>query len=89
MTVRVTFRSEVYIDASSVAEAKEKFEAMELYSEKAKKEMNADFVEINSIEEKLIKPISLLCLEKLPRSLRLRNRSRECIIRNLIVQKWS
>ena len=53
MTVRVTFRfrSEVYIDASSVAEAKEKFEAMELYSEKAKKEMNADFVEINSIED--------------------------------------
>ena len=51
MTVRVTFRSEVYIDASSVAEAKEKFEAMELYSEKAKKEMSADYIEIDSIED--------------------------------------
>ena len=51
MTVRVTFRSEVYIDADSVADAKAKFEAMELYSEKAKNEMNADFVEINSIED--------------------------------------
>ena len=41
MTVRVTFRSEVYIDADSVADAKAKFEAMELYSEKAKKEIES------------------------------------------------
>ena len=49
--VRITFRSEVIIQAESIEEAKHKWEACELYSDQAKKDLCADFIEIDSIED--------------------------------------
>lgn len=49
-TIRITFRSEMYIDAESVQEAKQIWETTELYSKEAKK-LGAEFIEINSVED--------------------------------------
>lgn len=50
VNVRITFRSEVYIEADSLKEARQKWESCELFSDEAKK-LSADFIEIDSIED--------------------------------------
>ncbi len=49
-TYRITFRSEVFIEANSADEAEEKFGELSLFSDEAHKYC-AEFVETNSIEE--------------------------------------
>lgn len=47
---RITFRSEVFIEANSAREAEEKFGELPLFSEEASKR-GAEWVETNSVEE--------------------------------------
>lgn len=47
---RITFRSEIYIEAASKEEAEAKFETMDLYSQEGREHGEA-WVETNSIEE--------------------------------------
>lgn len=49
-TYRITFRSEVFIEANSADEAEEKFGGLSLFSDEASKYC-AEWVETNSIEE--------------------------------------
>ena len=49
---RITFRSEIYVYASSPEEAEAKFGELELYSEEAAGH-GADYVETNSVEEEV------------------------------------
>ena len=47
---RITFRSEMFIDANSPEEAEQKFGEIDLYSLEAEK-YGAQYVETNSVEE--------------------------------------
>ena len=50
MKVRITFRSEVFVSGRSMREVVQKFEDTPLFSEDARKELHADFVELVSVE---------------------------------------
>ena len=50
LSLRITFRSEIYIEAVSKEEAEEKFETMDIYSQEGLQNGEA-WVETNSIEE--------------------------------------
>jgi len=47
---RITFRGEVYIESESLQQAKEKWEDLTLFSDEAKENYSADFVELESVE---------------------------------------
>jgi hypothetical protein len=46
---RITFRSEIFIEANSKEEAEQKFEQIELFTEEARNN-GASFVETNSVD---------------------------------------
>lgn len=48
--VRITYRAEVYIEADTLAEARDEWENMDLFSNDAIKHY-ADFVELVSVED--------------------------------------
>ena len=50
MKVRITFRSEVYIEGDTLRDIKEKWESIPLYSQDAEK-ADADFIELISVED--------------------------------------
>lgn len=50
VNVRLTYRAEVYIEADTLAEARDKWESMDLFSNEAMKH-NASFVELVSVED--------------------------------------
>ena len=50
MEVRFTFRGEVYISGDTMEEIKEKWESFPLFSDVAVEEYNADFVELETVE---------------------------------------
>ena len=50
MEVRITFRSEVYIEGDNLRDIKEKWESLPLYSQDAEK-ADADFIELISVED--------------------------------------
>ena len=51
MVVRVRFAAEVYINADSVKEAKNKWEDLPLFSADALEDYSAEFVELEAIED--------------------------------------
>ena len=51
MEVRITFRSEVYIEGDTLQDIKEKWESMPLFSEDALNNANAEFLEEVSVED--------------------------------------
>ena len=50
MEVRITFRSEVYIEGDNLEEIRNKWEDLNLYSQEAKEKASIDFVELVSAE---------------------------------------
>lgn len=50
MEVRFTFRGEVYISGDTMKEIKEKWESLPLFSDVAVEEYDADFVELETVE---------------------------------------
>ena len=50
MEVRITFRSEIYIEGDNLKDIKEKWESLPLYSQDAEK-ADADFIELISVED--------------------------------------
>lgn len=50
VNVRLTYRAEVYIEADTLAEARDKWESMDLFSNEAMKH-DAAFVELVSVED--------------------------------------
>ena len=50
MEVRITFRSEIYIEGDNLKDIKEKWESIPLYSQDAEK-ADADFIELISVED--------------------------------------
>lgn len=50
MEVRFTFRGEVYISGDTMEEIKEKWESLPLFSDVAVEEYDADFVELETVE---------------------------------------
>ena len=50
MEVRITFRSEVYIEGDNLEEIRNKWEDLDLYSQEAKEKARIDFVELVSAE---------------------------------------
>lgn len=50
MEVRITFRSEVYIEGDNLEEIRNKWEDLNLYSQEAKEKAHIDFVELVSAE---------------------------------------
>ena len=50
MEVRITFRSEIYIEGNNLKDIKEKWESLPLYSQDAEK-ADADFIELMSVED--------------------------------------
>lgn len=50
MEVRITFRSEVYIEGDNLEEIRNKWEDLDLYSQEAKEKAHIDFVELVSAE---------------------------------------
>lgn len=51
MEIRITFRSEVYIQAESLQEAKTIYEEMPIFSADALEEHHAEVVELVSVED--------------------------------------
>ena len=51
MKVRITFRSELYIEGKSLEEVVSKFERMPLFSADALEEGSAEFIELVSIDD--------------------------------------
>lgn len=51
MEVRITFRSEVFIEGDNMKEIREKFEELPLYSADALENASADFCEVVSVED--------------------------------------
>lgn len=51
MTIRITFRSEIYVDASSIDEAKTKYEELPIFSADALEECYAEVVDVVSVED--------------------------------------
>ena len=49
--VRITFSTEVYINGKDLAEIKDKWENLPLFSAEAVEEADADFVELVSVED--------------------------------------
>jgi hypothetical protein len=51
MEVRITFRSEVYLQGKDMKEIREKWEELPLYSSDAILKGSAEFVELTSVED--------------------------------------
>ncbi len=51
MEVKITFRSEIYIQGENMKEVREKFEKLPLYSSDALLESYAAFCELESVED--------------------------------------
>lgn len=51
MKVRITFRSELFIEGKDLAEVASKFEAMPLFSADALENGYADFIELMSMDD--------------------------------------
>ena len=52
MEVRITFRSEIYIEGATLSEIKEKFEGTRLYNNTGRQGNDSlSFIEIDSVEE--------------------------------------
>jgi hypothetical protein len=51
MEVRFTFRGEVYVSGDTMEEIKEKWESFPLFSDVALEEYDADFVELETVED--------------------------------------
>lgn len=50
MEVRITFRSEIYIEGDNLGEIKDKWEEIPLYSPEAEKS-DVDFIEVLTVED--------------------------------------
>lgn len=51
MRVRITFRSEIYIEGDNIQDVAEKFQAMPLFSADALEEGFAEYIELVTIED--------------------------------------
>lgn len=51
MKVRITFRSEIYIEGETIKDVREKFENIQLFNPEAVKENALDYVELVSVED--------------------------------------
>lgn len=51
MKIRITFRSECYIEGDSMAEIRDKYEMADIYSEEFLKNLDGGFVETMTVED--------------------------------------
>jgi len=51
MTARITFRGEIFIDGKDKEDIQHKFESLEIFSNTALRFCNANFVEVESMED--------------------------------------
>ncbi len=51
MKIRITFRSECYIEGDTLAEIRDKYETTNIYSEEFLENLDGDFVETMTVED--------------------------------------
>lgn len=51
MKIRITFRSECYVEGDSMAEIRDKYETTNIYSEEFLENLDGDFVETMTVED--------------------------------------